>query len=729
MLSASTEFRNKVADNPANVLVKATLRLADQTEVELTGDDFMDGGFSFSEAVSSDSTFDVGAAIIGKFSCTLNNWEGKFDSYDFTGATITPFVGVALDNGTIEWIRKGYYVVEQPDTYGNTVALSCLDRMSYLERPYSDVSTTYPATLRTIVQDICSACDVTLSTANFGNWDYAVATRPSEESLTCLKVLGFSAQVSGNWARMNNMGQLELGFYDLSWSSGETNLDGGVFDSDDPYSSGDSADGGDFTFSETTEQDGGTFTYGTYADLQNVSQATVMTDDVVVTGVEVTADGEGGETYLFGASGYVIAISGNPLILKGKAQAVAGMIGDRLVGIRFRPFNVTAPADPTVEAGDNAYVSDGRGNAYVSYVTRYEYRPGTCTYACGAETPSRNSATSFSAVAAAIIANRDAIRREKTDREQAVDELQEQLADSSGLYETDVPQQDGSVIRYLHDKPDLVDSQIVWKMTAEAIGISNDGGETYPYGFAVSGTAILNLIYAIGIDASYINTGSLVVRDPNDSTKVLFRADVSTGVIEIGGFTVNERALYNGLSSKTGSGTGVYVGTDGISTAGLLSDDTTQIKTTLDAGSLQGYQGGVLAGEISPTATATISEDGTTREVPAVTMSGDAIVLTSKYLGVGTDGDPSGTTEGALHDNTLYSTYLAISSYDANTSVVMRPTERRRRVVNGICVSDRSYWYSPLGSSTEQLNLPTKAYVDSKIPTFNLSGNNLYISL
>lgn len=42
---------------------------------------------------------------------------------------------------------------------------------------------------------------------------------------------------------------------------------------------------------------------------------------------------------------------------------------------------------------------------------------------------------------------------------------------------TEDPQDDGSVIYYMHNKPTLEESDIVWKLTAEAIGISTDGGK------------------------------------------------------------------------------------------------------------------------------------------------------------------------------------------------------------------------------------------------------------
>jgi hypothetical protein len=69
---------------------------------------------------------------------------------------------------------------------------------------------------------------------------------------------------------------------------------------------------------------------------------------------------------------------------------------------------------------------------------------------------------------------------------------------------TEEVQEDGSTVYYMHDKPTLAESRVVWKLTSLAFGISTDGGKTYPYGFTVNGEIVANLLYAVGIDATYI---------------------------------------------------------------------------------------------------------------------------------------------------------------------------------------------------------------------------------
>ena len=176
----------------------------------------------------------------------------------------------------------------------------------------------------------------------------------------------------------------------------------------------------------------------------------------------------------------------------------------------FRPFESSSIGDPTLEAGDPVMVFDSSGRGYRSYVTSLTYKVGSYMSAsCSAETPSRRSAAGYSAITKAIVDARNLTRTERSERQLALEALARELQNANGLYMTVSKQDDGSNIYFLHDKPTLADSKIVWKMTATAIGISTDGGETWPFGLDVSGTAILDRIYAIGLDARYLTVGRI----------------------------------------------------------------------------------------------------------------------------------------------------------------------------------------------------------------------------
>lgn len=126
------------------------------------------------------------------------------------------------------------------------------------------------------------------------------------------------------------------------------------------------------------------------------------------------------------------------------------------------------------------------------------------------------------------------IRQERTDRQEAIKKLGDSLNAGGGLYSTYEEQPDGSTITYLHDKPTLKESKTVIKITAEAIGVSNDGGKTYLYGFVLDGDIIAKILYAHGIDADYIDTGALTVRDA-ETKEIIFSVDIDTGSVVISG--------------------------------------------------------------------------------------------------------------------------------------------------------------------------------------------------
>lgn len=514
MLSASYAFRRAIADN-SKVLLKATLSLADGTLKLLSGDDFMMGGTSFTQASSSSGAFHIGSAVIGSANFKLNNYDGRFDELDFTGATIEPEVGVELENGT-EWVAKGVYRVEQPSTYGTIITLSCTDNLSLFQSAYTDANIRYPMTARALVEELCRQQGVRLLWEG-GNDDIRIEAAPYDPDITCLDAIGYIAQITCNFVLCDPQGRVVFRWYGDSDVAPESSLDGGILDEGTPYNTGDNAEGGTFLdYSSGDYFEGGEFGLSPFVYLKAFSSLEIGTDDVVVTGVSVTAcdemveDGENGETYLEGSEGYVLSIERNPFIPWGDAERVAKRVGDAVVGMRFRAFTGSAVGDPTVEPGDRAFVWDALEHGYFTYITSLVYRVGGYeSFSCEAEAPARNSACKASASTKAYRDAKRLVERETYARKLALDSLAGQLAESSGLYMSKLEQADGSTVYYMHDKPTLPESKIVWKLTADAMGVSTDGGKTYPYGFDVSGQAVLDRIYAIGIDASYINTGTL----------------------------------------------------------------------------------------------------------------------------------------------------------------------------------------------------------------------------
>lgn len=482
----------------------------DGVVISLTNENLWSSALSIEESVSNQNSFDIGSVIINKATIVINNIYEDYTSYDFTGAKVTIRIGLQLSNGTIEVVNKGIFYVDSATYNGSLITLECLDSMSKFDKDYSESELIYPATLRQIVQDACSVCGVLYSASIFENDTFIVNERPSDESLTFRQMLNYVGQIACQQFSIDHNDRLIARWYDRDMM-------------DDLYSSPSSVDDSE------------------YHQISSINSQNINQDDVIITGVKVTEFSEStenpGGSYLSGTTGYVIEIKDNKLIPIGKGSGVSTYLGQKLVGMRFRPMELTFQNDPTIEPTDIAEVIDFKGNHFYTFITSTNFTVGnTQTLSCGAESPTRNSASRYSAATQAYTNSKKLVEKEKTERELAVEALNNALSNASGMYTTEERQSDGSVITYLHDKPTLEESQNVIMITAEAIGISNDGGETYPYGLFLTGDLIARLLYVVGINADYINSGAITVAD-NDG-EITFFADTETGRVDIKAYSL-----------------------------------------------------------------------------------------------------------------------------------------------------------------------------------------------
>lgn len=542
MINVSTAFRNELFNDRRNYLEFADITLVDGTELNLTNKDLWNGGMTIEDAVSADNSFDIGSAIINKCTIVIENLDDRFSNYDFNRAEVIVSVGLALPDGTEEKIHKGVFAVDEAKYNGSIITLSCLDNMRKFDKVYSESNLPYPATLNQIIRDACDMCDVTLQTYQFTHDDFLIETRPSDEATTFREVVSWCAQIAGCFARCDTQGRLELKWYNQELLE-KVGLDGGIFDkaSPDRYTTGDDADGGSFKpWDEGDSYDGGTFhdMEGYHHIYSNYTAPVTSTDDVVITGVRVlekALDDENMEavvTYLSGSDGYVVEISNNDLIQDGNGLKIADWLGEQLNGFRFRKAQLSHASDPTIEAGDVGFMTDRKQNSYPIIISSTKFSTGGAQVTnSSANDPIRNSATRFSAQTKNYVESRRMVERERTEREKVQEELGQRIDNSSGLYTTKETQKDGSKIFYLHDKPILEESMIVWKMTKEAWGVSTDGGKTYNGGMTVDGDAIARILTAVGIKAEWINTGRFTVSDSEGN--VTFLVDCDTGNVEI----------------------------------------------------------------------------------------------------------------------------------------------------------------------------------------------------
>lgn len=529
MRNASSEYKEALKQDSRNYITYADIKLRDGTILKISNEDLWKGGFAFEDSVSSSDSFDVGSAIVNKFTLTLNNIDEKYSGYDFEGAEGVVFVAIALEgmNAIPEPLKDSEgqlitdhngeqigaffrseteririctgYISDSPKEVSSIIALSFFDNMSKFDKPYSKSKLVYPATLNQIVRDACSECDVSLQTVSFPHDDFIVKIRPNDEAITFREIISWCAQIAGCFCRCDVYGRLELKWFDKN---------------------------------------------AVHQITSNYSAPQISVSDVIITGVRVVEKNESDKSeekitiYQSGEDGYVISIEENELIKNGAGQTVAGWLGEKLVGYRFRKASVSHASDPTIEAGDIGVLQDRKGNKYniVISSTKFSTGSGQSTQS-SAESKALNSAARYSSSTKNYVDLQNGIAKEKTEREKALEELANRLENSPGVFTTVETDTGGGKIYYLHNKPKLSDSDMVWKMTAEAWAVSTDGGKTWNAGMTVDGDTIVRILTATGVNADWINTGAITVRDSNQN--IIFSVDMDTKKVIISGDAVS----------------------------------------------------------------------------------------------------------------------------------------------------------------------------------------------
>jgi hypothetical protein len=527
VINISNAFREKLeAGEPVRMAVDITF--PDGTKKTINKD-IMNGDNGFSDCAES-SSFPVGATVCKTLALSINNDQEQWKNYNFYGAKIHAYlklqtsyaapesVSTLLDESynpildstgdpiiatqaatkdIIETIDKGVYTVTTPEQYSDIINITALDDMYKANKVYTS-GLKLPQSLINLVRDACKTVGIGMNlTMDHGD----IIIRSIPDSMTFRQLFGYAAMVESANARIDYSGNLQF----VKWDFERTNI----------------------------------------PKLKNYGNPpTLSSDDIVITGIKVTNGQSNDDTdakysAMYGEEGYVLELE-NELIDTDQLQTVANIIGEQIVGARFRNLEGDLVYNPLVEFGDMVYTYDRLGNKYLTPLTDVSGNVGgLTTVKTQADDPIRGSSDFYGNSTKAIVAARQMVQKETSAREEAIQRLAETLNSSSGLYMTQEPQQDGSIIYYMHNKATIAESNIIWKLTAEAFAVSVDGGKTYPYGFAVTGELITRLLYAEGINADYINAGTLIVRDK--SGNAIFEADMDTksvyldGSVQIGG--------------------------------------------------------------------------------------------------------------------------------------------------------------------------------------------------
>lgn len=487
MISVSNAFREKLeAGEPVRMVVDITFPDGTKKTID---EEIMNGDNGFTDCAES-SSFPVGTSVCKTLTLNINNYEEQWKEYEFYSAKIHAYLKI---NSLAEKIDKGIYTVTTPEQYSDIITITALDDMYKANKAYTS-GLKLPQSLINLVRDACETIGIGMNlTMSHGD----IIIRSIPDNMTFRQLFGYAAMVESANARIDYSGN--LGF--IKWDFEKADI----------------------------------------PDLKNYGNPPVLSsDDIIITGIRVkngqsNDDTDSEYSGMYGKEGYLLELE-NELIDSDQLETVASIIGEQIVGARFRNLEGDLVYNPLVEFGDMVYTYDRLGNKYLTPLTDVSGNVGgLTTVKTQADDPIRGSSDYYSEGTKAIVAARQMVKKETSAREEAVKRLEQKISDTnaSGMFCTDVRQEDGSTIRYLHDKPTLKESSNVIKVTSEAIGISNDGGKTYPYGITLDGETITRLLYAEGINADYINAGTILVKDKDKN--VIFEADMDAGSVYISG--------------------------------------------------------------------------------------------------------------------------------------------------------------------------------------------------
>lgn len=520
MINVTNQLKTESLLN-SNYYVTANAVLRDGTTLKLEKEDFyLDGNGIVDSSDSGD--FPVGVAIEKTATLALVNDDDRFTGYNFAGAQFTLFLNLQLSD-RLETIRRGTFIVSKKPATSDEINLTLLDYMSKAETDYN-TNLTFPCSAREVLEDACQQTGIVLGDATFKNADYQVQKKP--ENTTFRAVIGMVAALAGGNARIDENDNLRIITFDdntdtitletVPWYdiNGNTILD---IDSNE--------------IETILERKGFKPNF--------INNLTYDVDDVVVTGVKYAND----ETeYKYGTDGYVITIDNK--LLTGNEQVGVDLIGKELVGMRLRPFSCDSIAIGYATFGDRITFSDIKGNIYYSYLTDVDFAfSGGTSFSCNAKSMEDIDADYPDSMQVEV----DNIKKDSEKKITAYDaklkQMNELAANTLGFYYTEEIQADGSTVSYRHDKPTLTDSKVIYKTGVDGFFLSVDGGQTWKAGFDSNGDAVLNILYAIGIQSKWINTRGFTAKDNNGNVTLRIDADTGAVTLEVENFTLKSRTI------------------------------------------------------------------------------------------------------------------------------------------------------------------------------------------
>ena len=209
MYPVSAAYKTAIGQNVRDIKITGTITLKDDTIINITDEDIVQGSLYVTEQCVAGEDIEVGNVYASEMGLSLS--MPLENPYSLDGARILLHFGIDV-GGLWETVPLGYFYVTDIARKARNVNLTALDGMLLFDVEVGDPGSSSP---RNFIVHACQRAGVTLGTSigeidALPNAGVLLAAPDASKIKTARDLLMWACQITGSFARMNRQGQVEI---------------------------------------------------------------------------------------------------------------------------------------------------------------------------------------------------------------------------------------------------------------------------------------------------------------------------------------------------------------------------------------------------------------------------------------------------------------------------------------------------------------------------------------
>lgn len=513
--------------------------------IEITSGEAMENGFNIDRFSCIGNKLEIGTAIAAEMKLVLDNREDQYKGVVFEGVEMFVEIGIAdweQENPTVYYIPCGYFTPDTNPRRLNTITLHALDRMMFFDKPVNTSSLSLPATVESLVGQVCTLCSVTLaqSIAGLPNASYSITALPeTQEPITYRNLIQWCAGLMASNAWIDWNGELRFSWYD-------NNTD---------Y----------------------------VCTIRNRFSSDIYETPVSVTGVKFQDKDEDSTVYIAGTDTYALDLSENYLINGDNASGILNTIYLKVGGFTYSPFTAGVLPAQYLWPMDRIVFNDKVDVGSPTLLTNVNLTVnGATNISAVGESEQTNSYGTPNSFTAKQLAQLQKIKNVTDANIQgAVDSATAQITGATGGYVRFIYDSNDKLMEIvIMDTEDIMTATKVWRWNSGGLGYSSNGYNG-PYTLAMTqdGAIVANFITTGTMSANRINGGTLTLGGNNNGNGVLQVNDASGNAVVTAnnnGLSITKGSLEITKTDASNNSTTITVSGDAITPLKILYENTSQ---------------------------------------------------------------------------------------------------------------------------------------------------------